>query len=75
MRKSIKSLVLILISGFVFINFSYCTGKVKTESATSTEKSEVIEAAASADESKGVIHLTSETFKDEVGNIIESCFE
>ena len=65
MKKSIKSLTLALVSGFVLINFSYCSSKAKSENNV-TEKSEVMEAQPSDEENAGVIHLTSETFKEQV---------
>jgi thioredoxin len=61
MKQRMRSLVLILIAGFVFINFSYCTGKAKanSEAGTTNEKS-------------GVVYLTSETFKQEVFDYVNS---
>ena len=71
MKKSIKSLALILVSGFVLINFSYCSNKAKGEN-TATEKSEVLDAQASGEENTGVIHLTSDAFKEQVFDYVNS---
>ena len=55
MNRKIKNLLMVIVSGFVLINFSYCTGKAKASTANSESASE-----------SGIIHLTSETFKVQV---------
>ncbi|MFB6343362.1 thioredoxin [Saccharicrinis sp. FJH2] len=69
MKKSIKSLAIALVSGFVLINFSYCSNKAKGETK---EKSEVIDALPNEEANAGVIHLTSETFRDQVFDYVNS---
>ncbi|MFB6320412.1 thioredoxin [Saccharicrinis sp. FJH54] len=71
MKKSIKSLTLMLVSGFVLINFSYCSSKAKGENVTE-EKSVVMDAQPVEEENAGVIHLTSETFRDQVFDYVNS---
>lgn len=71
MKKHIKSLALFLISGFVLINFSYCNSKVNAENS-SAEKSEVTAVQEAEGEANGVIHLTSESFREQVFDYVNN---